>query len=914
MKAENQSPLQVLSQAICRSPLFPTDTSMIDAWPILKRLIKESAVEFYPIIAKLDAADLQNQPEKVRFTVWKYFNRSRYRATPFGEFAAISVVPIQKAASSIVLQQQMNKLSRPDWKAVQDISYDNQSLEKASYRTNPLCYVYHEEFHYLFRSEKQFELNAIERRQDIDLLLNFCKELRSFDVIATLMLAQLNMKKRTLISLMKQLLELQVLECDLQANITGQDYFERRQLIQNTGQPYTIASRPCLSGGLDQRIAQELKEYAIFMSQCLQAPLNTQLEQFKNNFLQLWEQRHVPLSLALDPILGIGYGHDAELSQATLVGELQHRPQQDQGKQLSYGKFEQFLLSKMLKGKSIQLADFKPESQYTPLPNTSSTLFHLYEGHPVIHHAGGATATALQGRFTAIDDIKDLCLQLTAVEQNANSETIFFDIAYQFEGRTDNVNRRQHLYATELAIGSWSTLEQPLRLEDILLSISNGQILLHHAKNGARLVPRLASAYNHRRSDLDLFRFLCDLQYQDIQSKLSVDLQAIFPNLDYYPRVYYKNTIACAAKWKLPKCENVEDLLNWLTEQQLMQPFTVGQGDQTLVIDPKIAEDLSFLLLYQKQQTTDSYLTEALINPEALAINEDGKSFHTQFIVPLFHSHEVYRSYAVKGAPILRRDLQMPGGEWFYAELYMRPEIMNEFLTNEIRILIDQQKALIKEWFFIRYNQPEPHLRLRLKLIDAKQLPSILLSIQQLMDISGHYGYLRRLEIKSYDREIIRYGEQQIELAEYFFYLDSIWALKQLHFSVEDLYAQTLAFAQKLCEISFNDLSEQIAFYRRSAESFAAEMKFGQSDFKKINQSYQTQKVSEKTNEKLIRYFGKLIKHYEPQRRAALLADLIHMHVNRRFSGAPRLHEAVIYQFLYKRSQAKQHQNKKLRP
>lgn len=909
MKAEKQN-LQVWGHAICRSPLFPIESKLVDAWPVLKRLIKDSAPEFYAIIAELDAADLQNQSEKIRFTIWKYFNRSRYRATPFGEFAAISIVPVQKDIGTIVLQQHMDTLSRPDWKAVQDINYDNHSIEKANYRTNPLCYIYEKELHYLFRSEEQFELNAIERRQDIDLLYSFCKTLRSFEMIASMMLEQLGMKKRNVIVLLKQLLELQVLTCDLQANITGQDYFERRKLTENTAQPYTIASRVCLTGGLDLGPTQELKEYAIFLSNCLQVQSNTALEQFKNSFLQLWEQRSIPLSLALDPILGIGYGHAKELLQGTLVGELQNRPQQDQNQHISYGKFEQFVLSQIIKGKPIQLTDFEPELQQTKLPNTSSILFHLYEGHPVIHQSGGATATALLGRFTAINEIRDLSLQLTAIEQSANAGVIFFDIAYQFEGRTDNVNRRQQLYATELAIGSWSTFEHPLRLEDIWVRVENGQVLLHHAESGARLMPRLASAYNHMRSDLDLFRFLCDLQYQDIQSRSSIDLQSMFPNLDHYPRVYYKNTIACAAKWKLPKCQNLKSLQIWLAEQQLTQPFAIGKNDQTLIINPNIAEDLNFLLLYQTQQAEDIYLTEALISHEATVNNEDNKGFHAQFILALVHRHQVYLPYPAKETPTLQRDLVMPGGEWFYAELYLHPEIMDQFLTNEIRSLINEKKALISEWFFIRYNQPEPHLRLRLKLKDPQQLPDMLRYLQQFVGVSRNYGHLRRLEIKAYDREIIRYGAKQMDLVEHFFYLDSTWALKQLGLSTENLYAQILVFVQKLSEVVFDDPSKQIAFYRNLADNFAAEMKFSKSDFKKINLSYQTQQTSEKTNEKLIRYFKKLIKHYELQRRTMLLADLIHMHVNRRFSGAPRMHEAVIYQFLYKKSLTKQHQVK----
>lgn len=909
MNAQQRQQLEVLGQAICRSPLFPMETTLIEAWPILKRLIKDSAPEFYSIIAELDADDLSRQPEKVCFTIWKYFNRSRYRATPFGEFAAVAMIPVQTGDGSIVLQQDIQVLSRPDWKSLQQIDYQSPSLLKANFRTNPLCYLYGQEFHYLFRGEKQFELNAIERREDLELLLNFCRTLRSFEEIGELMWEELAMKKRGLLSLLKELLELQVLECDLQANITGQDFFERTRQ-ETTDLRYTIATRCHIDGGLKKSITHELKAYTSFISQCIQPASNDLLDEFKQNFLQLWEQRSVPLSLALDPILGIGYGQDKEGTQLGLVGELQHRPGKGQNHRIVYNRLEQFLLSKMVEGGEIQLADFKLEYSHTPLPNTTNVLFHLYQGHPVIHHAGAATATALLGRFTPVGGINELCLQLTEIEQGANPDVIFFDIAYQFEGRTDNVNRRQHLFATELPIGSWSTFPHPLNLQDIMVSIKEGQIILNHTAMGARLVPRLASAYNHGRSDLGLFRFLCDLQYQGIQSQLSIDLPTMFPNLDYYPRVYFDKIIASPAKWKLHRCENVETLLSWLAERNLTQPFTIGKGDQTLVIDPKVSVDLNNLLQYQKLQTSDVYLTEALIDQAQMVCNENGKGFHAQFILALTHQNKIYKPYNEERSATQHRDLRMPGGEWLYMELYLHPEIMDEFLTGEIRTLIKQQQELIKEWFFIRYNQPEPHLRLRLNLKNPSLLPTLLVHISGLMDISKHYGPLKRMEIRSYEREIFRYGEQQLDKVEHFFYLDSLWALEQLRLSLEDRYAQIITFAQKLCAILFQEISDQTAFFGSVAENFAKEMSFTKHDFKKINQAYRQQHMSERTNEKLVRYFGKLITNYQAEKREILLADLIHMHVNRRFNGAPRVHEAVLYQFLYKRSLAQQQQQK----
>jgi thiopeptide-type bacteriocin biosynthesis protein len=907
MRPIQEIKFSIAPNAFCRSPLFSIDTKIEEAWPTLKKLIRETSADFYQQISNLSADDLDSQPEKVKFTIWKYFNRSRYRSTPFGEFAAISILPIPLSDRNIVISQEMDVLSRADWKAVEQISYQCRQLERASFRTNPLCYAYGKEFHYLYRGEKEFELNAVPQRQDISLLLDFCKELRTFHDIAEIMSIELGMNGKSVLALIRQLLQLQLMGCDLHANVTGEDYFQRRGLDQDTEKlSYKIASRTTIAGGLGHETASELEEYANFIVRCLPGYQNPQLEQFRKSFVQLWEQRSVPLSLALDPLLGIGYGSTASSQQTGLVEELQNRRQAGVGTTIAYNRFEQFMLSGMVKGGDIQLADFAPGPILSALPNTSSMLFHLYRDHPVIQYAGGVTATAILGRFTTLEGVGAIVRQLSGVEQQANSQTIFFDLAYQFEGRTDNVNRREHLYTTELPIGSWSTFQKPLRLEDIMLSVLGDELVLQHVE-GSRLMPRLASAYNHGRSDLDLFRFLCDLQYQGLQATLSLDLQVMFPGLEHYPRVYYKKVIACPAKWKLSRCSGIEELKDWFAQRPEIELCSVGQGDQTLVINPKVDEDLTFLLWFQKLHVGELYLTEVLIDKITRVSNERGQKFHAQFIAALTHIGEIYPKLPGHTPENFERDLRLPGSEWFYVELYMRPEVMDEFLLGEIKTLVAQHKALLHEWFFIRYNHPEPHIRLRLKLLVPNLLPTILAGFHQLMDISTQHGHLKRMEIKGYEREIIRYGKNHLDKVERFFHLDSNWALRQLHLSIDDRYAQIITFAEKLVSLLFDDPVQRVSFLHSLAGTFAAEMGFDVKDFKKINQAYQNQSAASKTNSQLLKQFMKLLSGYDPEKKATLLADLIHMHINRRFSSSPRMHEAVIYQFLYKRSLQKKH-------
>ncbi len=906
MKANLKTKIEGTSHALCRTPHFSPKTSLEEAWPELKKLIRESSPEFYPFIAPLSVEELAQQSEKIQFTVWKYFNRSRYRSTPFGKFAAVSLVPWQNdpATNAIVLEQSMQVQEWPAWSNETRTHFDRTILYKAIFRTSPMCYQMGEEYRYLYKETGFFALNVIAQRSDINYLLTFCEKPRTYFDIADHLFEQLKMGEKQIYELVDQLLDLQVLECDQQPNITGTDFYTRLNLISKNTDKYKIAGRKILHGGLSSNLTTQLSSYIHFMKQCLPDLHNPLLEKFKDRFLETWEHQSVPLSLALDPLLGIGYGLQKELAQPSLIGELQYRPRTETPSKITFRTFEQFLMNSMMQAKPVQLAQYrmKKKEKSKSLPNTFSVLFHLYNGTPVIGQAGGASASSLVGRFTGMNHIYAYALEVTDIEKRANPEALFFDVAYQCEGHTDNVNRRQHLYETELAIGSWSTLPTPLKLKDILLSVRENQLVLHHKESGKRLVPRMASAYNYQRSDLDLFRFLCDLQHQGLQSDLSFHLAAIFPGLDIYPRVYYEDLIVSPAQWRLPAFKKIKELKEWISQQEIQAPFLIGQLDQTLTIDPQSDQDLSFLLLYQRQQANEIYLTEALIGENNSVMNEKGLPYHAQFIAHLAHRDNCYKRYPLRNGTSAFRDLRMPGSEWLYFEFYMQQELMDHFLDKEIRQLLNEHRRHICEWFFIRYNQPEPHLRLRIKLKNPDYLAILLKAIPQLMNIGNHYGHLRKLEIKGYEREIARYGSRQMDMVEHFFYLDSVSAMKQLKADLPIRYASILDFARHLCETLLKDSSQQVLFYKKMAESFAEEMAFNHADFKRINQAYQQTGMGKRNplNKRIQKVFLQLAERYHAARQLELLADLIHLHVNRRFSGAARLHEAVLYQYLYK--------------
>jgi hypothetical protein len=189
-----------------------------------------------------------------------------------------------------------------------------------------------------------------------------------------------------------------------------------------------------------------------------------------------------------------------------------------------------------------------------PLPNSISVVMAVHDDLIFTEQIGGATSNALTGRFTMANQAVEVYAKNIAdAEQMANPDVLFFDVAYMVETNVDNVNRRKLIYGHQLSILNFDTSSAPLALNDIQISIKGTEVILRSKSLNRRLVPRMASAYNYSRSDLSVFRLLCDLQHQGLLTGLSLPLDSLFPDLDYYPRLQYQNIVLSCSKWKVKK-------------------------------------------------------------------------------------------------------------------------------------------------------------------------------------------------------------------------------------------------------------------------------------------------------------------------------------------------------------------------
>ncbi|RYG21840.1 MAG: hypothetical protein EOO07_01550 [Chitinophagaceae bacterium] len=917
--------LNTLSLSLCRVPAFSFNDTLEMSWPLLKTKIKLASPSFYEQIATVEVHQILSLPEKVQFTIWKYFNRAKYRATPFANFASFTLVPVGDEKNSLKIESEMQSHVFTNWNAKERVHTDVRDMYRkaALLYTNTSAYTTDTEIRYLRLNEGTFELASVEAFAELKNLLQFCNCKQSKAAIYAFMKTANDVDEKECKNLIFQLLQLQLMHTDRTPNITGEDYFKRIKSPSHTNEQYILAERKLVNGGLNSSKTTSIAEALQFLAQHLPSSQNNDLQNFKTAFLKKFEHQDVSLAVVMDPELGIGYGNLAQYEQADeLIEQLENAAHQKQATQsLSYTALHQFLINGLLENQRIALENFESTQESTyPLPNTLSVIGHFYKNQAVIANAGGCTANSLLGRFTLGSELLAAhCKEIAELEQNANPNVLFFDIPYQAETHIDNVNRRKSSYLYEFPILTWSCQTSPLDFNDVMVRVQNDEIILFSKKLGKRLIPRLASAYNYSRSDLAVYRFLCDLQHQSIQSNLSFDFQTYVPGLNHYPRVGYKNVILSPAKWLIPKSvyqqknqsDHITELQAWLKQKNINFLVKTGNADQTLCLNPTEPVDLTTLLMYCKQQGDRKiYLSEALIDEENAVADQNGKKYQAEFIISYAHKKQIYPAITVTTplsiahqAPV--PTYYLPGSEWLYFEIFINPSKSNALLRNEIYELLKTHKNGIMKWFFIRYDENGKHLRLRLQVKDLTKRLEIIDHFNALLTVPILSGIVKDMAIKTYYPELARYGWSRMASVEQFFYLDSKYVLGLLAKTggKNELYPHTLSFINQIMGICYPIFSDRLRFITQMAEASGNEFNINREGFKKINQVYTTlRKNDEPTSglKQLENQARAIFMQCEPHEKPQLLADLIHMHINRLFHAQQRLHEAICYQFLYK--------------
>lgn len=256
---------------------------------------------------------------------------------------------------------------------------------------------------------------------------------------------------------------------------------------------------------------------------------------------------------------------------------------------------------------------------------------------------------------------------------------------------------------------------------------------------------------------------------------------------------------------------------------------------------------------------------------------------------------------------------KVPGSEWLYVKCYLSGENENRFLVETLSSFADflTQQDKIKKWFFIRYGDPNSHLRIRFN-IEREKLPSLLKIFHDWAFSLIQQGSINNFVISSYEREVERYGgEYLIDDAETLFYHDSLAVIDQLRALMrKEISLSEEGVAALNCidisKIFIEPLKEQIAFFSsfNIPKSELEGFRLTRNDLLKFTQELSSSSLSSDSEEaiffdfferrrKELKSFVEKMSQLEKQNLlttspSKVLASILHMHCNRLLGKEPK--------------------------
>jgi thiopeptide-type bacteriocin biosynthesis protein len=689
------------------------------------------------------------------------------------------------------------------------------------------------------------------------------------------------------------------------------------------------------------------------------------LRVFKERFAARYEEAEIPLVEALDEEIGIGFAGQREPGGEPLLLGLDVPPPQPDARawtarddlRLSW------LVDAVRTGKpEIDLGPADVEALGSPpthpLPDAMAVFARLAAASAeavdrgqfriYLQGASGPSGAQLLGRFCHADPNLHHHLQdHLRAEEALRPNAVFAEIVHLPEGRLGNILSRPVLREYEIPFmgQSGAACDRQIPVTDLRVAVRGGRVVLRSARLNLEVLPRLSTAHNFTLRSLGVYRFLCALQHEGRTWSLGWEWGPL-ERAPYLPRVVSGRLVLSRAAWNVPASE-LKPLLDmrgdaqfagvhvWRQTRGLPRHIALADADNELVIDlDNVLSVDAFLHLARGRET--AHLVELFPPPEELCVVGPEGRFVNELIVPFVRpvtpvavpSRRFETQHTIEQVP--RRFT--PGSAWLYLKLYTGPTVADRILVETLRPAIDAalDSGCADGWFFIRYADPDFHLRLRFHgdpgRLSSELLPDLTYRLAPLVE----NGRIARWQIDTYVREVERYGgAEAILLAEQFFGLDSECVLAILE-SVPGDEGLVWRWKLALCGVDLLldalgfDLTQKTNWARERRDAFAGEFRPDHRLRQQLGDKYRAERhaledlwrLAHSTEaaqypaldalRRRAEAMAPLVQKVDQLRRdgrleiplSDLAASYAHMHVNRLLRSEQRLQELAIYELL----------------
>lgn len=560
-------------------------------------------------------------------------------------------------------------------------------------------------------------------------------------------------------------------------------------------------------------VAQEIAHAAVLLLRLSMYPLRFQhLDIYRGNFIERYgEGREIPLLELLDEETGLGppptYEHPPPMRENVALADKSYPERERTLLALAATAIRERKHEIELDEETVQQLEGLPDRWQDALPDSLDLYVSLLASSQAAINAddyqivigprlGDDPAGRSFGRFYDIlgqESVAGL-RDLARAEEDAHADTIFAELVYLPNGaHAANVALcplvREHEIAVDVSPGV--PFEKMIPPNDLVVGIEEGRFYARSLTLRKKVIARSTHLLNWFHAP-NVCHFLMEIGREGAVHLADITWSSAAA-LPFVPRLRTGRVVLRPAEWHLPStllgggslsgAEQLQMFRQWREQWDVPRQVYLAENDNRLLLDlenPLCIRELIDACNEGAARRATVHLQEVLPDFAHTWVPGADGHFVSEFVVPLVRRRtEAGRTSMLQESrtPVPRSVYQcLPGSDWLYVKLYSGRTRHDDLLSGPIRQFVEQATTagLIDRWFFIRYTDPDAHLRLRFHGTPSALLRELAPTLTAWAQTLVEDGLVRKMAIDTYDREVERYGGPiGIDLAERLFAVDS---------------------------------------------------------------------------------------------------------------------------------------------
>jgi len=560
-------------------------------------------------------------------------------------------------------------------------------------------------------------------------------------------------------------------------------------------------------------VADEVARAAEMLFRVGTAPSYIQhLAIYRREFVERYgEDREVPLLEMLDEDIGLGppptYQHPPRIREAPPVlpprYPLRERALTELAATALWNRqYEVEIDEDVLRQLQVHDAwqDIVPDSVelYVAIAAASQTAINEGAYRVVVGPRIGAAPVGRSfGRFCDVlgPDAYSAVAAVVRDEETRAPDRIIAELVYMpTRGHAANVAAYPAIRRYEVVVATTPGVAhaQVIALDDLMVGVRGDRFYLRSRSRNTEVVVNSMHLLNYQLAP-NACRFLLEAGTEGNLPIHAFDWGSL-TQAPFLPRIRSGRIVLCPAAWHLPtdmiEPNDTSPLSSqWYTQiQKWRQRWNVPRyvyltdNDNRLFLDlenPLCVDDLGGECRTRHGVHGVVTLQEVLPTPEEIWTSGSNGKYLLEFVIPLQRRERRMTPSLdpMERAPVtVHERLRPPGSDWLYAKVYSGRMRHDDLIAGPVREFASKMLAesAVEQWFFIRYADPDPHIRLRFHGDPARLLSQLMPSLAAWGQALMESGVVQKLAFDSYDREIERYGGPEgIRVAERIFATDS---------------------------------------------------------------------------------------------------------------------------------------------